>query len=70
MTDTTTPARIFKIGANTVVEDESTCGLTVEQAHGHLRHAFPEVAHATVRERVAEDGTLVVEFLPQPGRKG
>lgn len=66
----TTPPRIFKIGTATVVEDESMSGLDLEGIKRILQRSYPEVAHATVRERTLEDGTQVVDFLPKAGRKG
>ncbi len=36
-----------------------------------LKTTYPEIANATIRERTeGENGLRVVEFLPQPGRKG
>lgn len=71
MPDQTTPtARIFKTGATRIVEDESMRGLSVEDVRGILKRTYPEIAHATVRETTQADGTLLVEFLAQPGRKG
>ena len=77
MTDTTsptpetpTPQRIFMIGTTRIVADETTAGLDAEGVRAFLRPSFPEVAHATVRERTLEDGTHIVDFLPRPGRKG
>jgi PRTRC genetic system protein C len=62
---------VFKIGANRVVEDEPTARLTNEQVRELLKATYPEVANATIRERTdAEAGLQIVEFLPQPGRKG
>ena len=61
--------RIFKIGSNQIVEDESTSGLTIEQVRDHLKRLYPEVANATYRQR-QEGDTLFVEFIPRPGRKG
>jgi len=61
--------RIFKTGATRIVEDETTAGLDNEQVRGILARTYPEVAHATIRER-EQDGMRIVEFLPQPGRKG
>ncbi len=61
--------RIFKIGATRVVEDASTESLSNEQVRDLLKGTYPEVANATIRERV-EGGTKVVEYLAQPGRKG
>ncbi|MEP7288617.1 MAG: hypothetical protein ABI947_22925 [Chloroflexota bacterium] len=73
--DTNTPAvpRIFKIGATRIVEDASMAALTNEQVGTLLKASYPEVAHATIRERIetTHDGEVrVVEWLPQPGRKG
>ena len=62
-------SRVFKIGATRVVETESMSGLTNEQVRELLKIGYPEVANATLRER-DENGLRVVEFLPQPGRKG
>jgi hypothetical protein len=61
--------RIFKIGVVRIVETESMSGLTNEQVRDRLKISYPEVANATLRER-QENGLRVVEFLPQPGRKG
>ena len=62
--------RVFKIGATRVVEDASTMfGLSNEQVRDLLKTSYPEIANATLRER-DENGMHVVEFLPQPGRKG
>ncbi|MEP7287898.1 MAG: hypothetical protein ABI947_19275 [Chloroflexota bacterium] len=60
---------IFKIGANRIVADEATAKLSPEQARTFLKATYPEVVNATVRERIEGD-TKIVEFLPQPGRKG
>ena len=63
--------RVFKIGANRVVEDEATARLTNEQVRGLMKATYPEVANATIRERTDPDVNIqIVEFLPQPGRKG
>jgi hypothetical protein len=72
---TTPPAapmkRVFKIGANRVVEDEATARLSNEDARRVLQAAYPEVANATIREQIdAAANIKIVEFLPQPGRKG
>jgi len=72
MTDqnSTQPTRVFKIGATRVVEDPSTMsGMSNEQVRDLLKTTYPEIANATIRER-DENGLRVVEFLPQPGRKG
>ena len=61
--------RVFKIGATRVVEDPSMSGLNNEQVRDLLKTTYPEIANATLRER-DENGLRVVEFLPQPGRKG
>ncbi len=65
--------RIFKIGANRIVEDASMAQLTTEQIRSLLQVSYPEVAHATVRERsetVEGREVHLLEFLPQAGRKG
>lgn len=75
--DTTTPAtapavtlpRVFKIGATKILETAATEGRTAEQVRELLKSAYPEIANSTVRER-DDNGYRVVEFLPQPGRKG
>jgi hypothetical protein len=61
--------RIFKVGANRIVEDAATAKLTNEQVRNLLKGQYPEVANATIRETVNSD-TRIVEYLPQPGRKG
>jgi hypothetical protein len=72
MSDTThtTALRIFKTGATRIVEDDSMRGKSVEEVRALLRSTYPEVANATIRETTAADGQPVIEFLPQPGRKG
>lgn len=65
-----TTTRIFKTGATRIVEDASMSNLSNEEVRDVLQSSYPEVAHATIRERQLEDGTTVVEFLPKPGRKG
>lgn len=63
--------RVFKIGSTRVMENESMQALSNEAVREQLRRSYPEVANATLQERVdAETGLTVVEFLPQPGRKG
>ena len=70
MSDQTKPTqRIFKTGATRIIEDETMAGLSNEQVRDVLKRTYPEVAHATIRER-DENGLHIVEFLPQPGRKG
>lgn len=73
MSDQNTPTapvkRIFKIGNNRIAEDAATAKLTSEQIRQLLRTQYPEIANATIRETVNGD-TTIVEYLPQPGRKG
>jgi hypothetical protein len=69
MTQNTLP-RIFKIGTTTIVEDESLAGKPLEEIKDILKRTYPEVAHATVRETTLEDGTVVMHFIPQAGKKG
>ena len=65
----TSLTRLFKTGTTVITESVDMRGLSVEQVKQLLKASYPEVAHATVRERVDGD-TLIVEFLPQAGRKG
>ena len=67
-----TPAdttRVFKIGTTRIVENDTTRGKSAEEVQALLKAAYPEVANATVRERI-EGEYQIVEYLPQPGRKG
>ena len=66
----TTPNRIFKIGATTIVADEQTAQMDKEQVRALLKKTYPEVAHATVRESRLDDGTEVWHWNAVPGRKG
>lgn len=68
MSDYTSP-RTFKVGGETIHEDESMTGLSNEDARRILQRSYPEIASATIRE-TEQDGRRVVEFLPKPGRKG
>jgi SRSO17 transposase len=61
--------RIFKIGATRIVADETMIALDHEAVRQRLKATYPEITHATIRER-EENGLQIVEFLPQPGRKG
>lgn len=61
--------RVFKVGTNRIVEDGATAKLTNEQVRNLLKGQYPEVANATIRETVSGD-TRLIEYLPQPGRKG
>ncbi len=70
MTEQTNPTpRVFKIGSTRIVEDVAMTSLSNEQVRDLLKRSYPEVAHATLRER-EQDGLRIVDFLPQPGRKG
>lgn len=70
MTEQTNPTpRVFKIGATRVVEDATLTGLGNEEVREILKRMYPEVAHATIRER-EENRLRVIEFLPRPGHKG
>jgi hypothetical protein len=73
VTTTTNTPRVFKIGAQRIVEDNSTSTLTNEQVRDLLKASYPEVANATIRERTetTDSGLIrVVDFLQQPARKG
>ncbi len=61
--------RVFKIGTNRIAEDAATAKLSNEQVRNLLKMQYPEVANATIRETVSGD-TRIVDYLPQPGRKG
>jgi hypothetical protein len=65
----TQPARVFKISTTRIVEDASMSSLDNNAIRDLLKTSYPEIANATIRER-DENGLRVVEFLPQPGRKG
>jgi hypothetical protein len=65
----TKPARVFKIGTTRIVEDASMSSLDNNAIRDLLKTSYPEIANATIRER-DEGGLRVVEYLPQPGRKG
>jgi hypothetical protein len=70
MTEETNPTpRVFKIGATRIVEDATMAGRSNEEIRDILKRSYPEIAHATIRER-EQDGLRIVDFLPQPGRKG
>ena len=65
-----TQPRIFKIGATRIVEDASLAGRDLDEVKAILQRSYPEIAHATVRERTLEDGTHCYDFIPVAGRKG
>lgn len=65
-----TTKRIFKIGTTRIVEDETMQHLDQEEVRALLKNTYPEVTHATIREQTLEDGTIILNFLPQAGRKG
>lgn len=67
---TTSKPRVFKTGTVRIVEDANMSGLSNEDVRSLLKSSYPEVANATIRESQLEDGTPLIEFLPQPGRKG
>jgi len=62
--------RIFKIGATRIVEDASLAGRDLDEVKAILQRSYPEIAHATVRETTLGDGTQLIEWLAQPGKKG
>jgi hypothetical protein len=70
MAETTTPNRIFKIGATTIQADDSMAHRDNEAVRAILKRTYPEVAHAAIRETTLADGTLAVIFTSVPGRKG
>lgn len=62
--------RIIKIGATRIVADEAMAQLGAEELRALLKPTYPEVAHASVRETTLDDGTPVLEYIAQAGRKG
>jgi hypothetical protein len=64
------PRRIFKTGNTIISEAPEMRELSNDAVKNLLKHSYPEVANATIRETPQNDGTLLVEFLPVPGRKG
>lgn len=70
MSESRTPQRLFKTGSSYIRESPHTQGLSVQQVQALLQPVYPELAHATTRETLQEDGTLLVEFTPVVGRKG
>lgn len=70
MSQETNPTpRIFKIGATRIIEDASLAGRSNEEVRDLLRHSYPEVAHATIRE-YEENGLRIVVYQAAAGRKG
>ncbi len=69
MTDQPSTQRIFKIGTIRIVADDAMRDLSHDEVRQMLQTTYPQVAHATVRETTTED-TILVEFVPKPGRKG
>lgn len=65
-----TQARIFKTGSTLITESPEMQDLSIAQVQDLLKHTYPELAHATLRETPQPDGTLLIEWLSQPGRKG
>lgn len=70
MNDQNTPNRIFKIGAKTIIEDDTMRHLSVDEVRQVLQRTYPEVTHATIRETTLEDGSTCYHFINRPGRKG
>ena len=65
-----TITRVFKTGSTLITESPDMCHLNNEEVRGLLKHSYPEVANATIREVPQEDGTLLIEYLPVAGKKG
>ncbi len=68
-TQPTPTRRIFQIGANRIVEDETTRGLSPKEVQTLLAPSFPEIAHAEIRTRQQGDDEIV-EYATVVGRKG
>jgi hypothetical protein len=69
-TTNTQPARIFKTGTTIIAEDDTLRSLGDDDVKALLQRTYPEIAHATVRETVQEDGTRLIEYIARAGRKG
>ena len=67
---TETPRRIFKTGSSLISESPEMRPLSNEDIRALLKHSYPEVANAIIRETAQTDDSILVEFLAQPGRKG
>jgi hypothetical protein len=67
---TEAPRRLFKTGSSLIAESPEMRSLSNEEIRALLKHSYPEVAHAIIRETPQTDSSLLVEFLAQPGRKG
>ena len=67
--DTSQLQRVFKIGDNLIVENETLINLTNEEAQHMLAFTYPEVQNAKLTTSVQND-QLVVEFMTRPGKKG
>ena len=63
------PTRIFQIGDVRITEDESMRDKSPEEVRAILKHLYPQVEHAAIREHTA-DGVTTLAFIPQAGRKG
>lgn len=61
--------RIFKTGSQQIVEDPSMADKSIEEVQAILAAQYPEVKNSVIRTRTEGEDT-VVEFIPQPGRKG
>jgi hypothetical protein len=64
------PTRIVKTGSTLITEVLEMRDLSNDAVKNLLKHSYPEVANATIRETPQADGTVLVEYLPVPGRKG
>lgn len=64
-----TPRCEVKIGSQRILLDTALANRPVEEIRERLRATYPELAHASHRERTDGD-VRYVEFLPRPGRKG
>jgi hypothetical protein len=67
-------AHYVKIGPTTVQLTGDQQNLDAEGVRTLLRGGYPEIVHATARTREEKDAAgnpmSVIDFLPQPGRKG
>jgi hypothetical protein len=70
MSENNTLTRIFKTGTTIIAEDDTLRSLSDDDVKALLQRTYPEIAHATVRETVQEDGTRLIEYIARAGRKG
>lgn len=56
-----TIGRYVQIGTTRIAADASMLHLSAEELRERLKHAYPEVAHATLRETTLDDGSELIQ---------